>query len=208
MIIWRALFTPQLPPPHSCPSISVTPCRPASTLTWLSCHRNPCKMEPVNFDSLFSAAEERQRWASSPAQRRRGGTSQGSAGGDLVDLNPRTVPGSDGSSPAQRRRGGTSQGSSDPGSSGIVQQSRSMPAGDLRHQAIANNISNRLQSPTKKAPVIRSLRPESTPQLTRRGTTFAASPAGLRRSSSMRDCTEWTRTQNKQKVAFDKVLRS
>ena len=155
------------------------------------------KMEPVNFDSLFSAAEERQRWASSPAQRRRGGTSQGSAGD--VNLNP------DGSSPAaQRRRGGASQGNSDPGSSGF----RSMPVGDLRHQAIANNISNRLQSPTKKAPAIRSLRPDSTPQLTRRGTTFAASPAGLRRSSSMRDCTEWTRTQNKQKVAFDKVLRS
>ena len=112
-------------------------------------------MEPVNFDSLFSAAEERQRWASSPAQRRRGGTSQASASGDdIVDLNPRAV--SDAmSSPAQRRRGGTSQGSSEPGTV-PVQQSRSIPVGDLRHQAIANNISNRM-SPAKKAPAIRSL---------------------------------------------------
>ena len=155
-------------------------------------------MEPVNFDSLFSAAEERQRWESStPAQRRRGGTSQESGG---------CTPGSDGSnSPAaQRRRGGTSQGSSDlnPGTvPGPVQQSRSMPAGDLRHQAIANNISNRL-SPSKKAPTVRLLRPDSTPQLNRRAPTTSspASPARLRRSSSMRDCTEWTRIQNKQKV--------
>ena len=199
--------SPVYPPTPTTPLLSLDLSHPLQSrinshlVAVLKSRSNISKMEPVNFDSLFSAAEERQRWASSPAQRRRGGTSQGSAGG--VNLNP------DGSSPAaQRRRGGASQGSSDPGSSGFVQQSRSTPAGDLRHQAIANNISNRLQSPTKKAPAIRSLRPDSTPQLTRRGTTFAASPAGLRRSSSMRDCTEWTRTQNKQKVAFDKVLRS
>lgn len=162
-------------------------------------------MEPVNFDSLFSAAEERQRWESSPAQRRRGGTSQGSAG-STTDLHPGTLPVSDASSPAaQRRRRGASQGASDqnpgtaPGPSNF-QQSHSLPVGDLRQQAIANNLSNRL-SPSKKAPAVRSLRPDSTPQLSRRrGTTSPACGAGLRRSSSMRDCTEWTRMQNKQKV--------
>ena len=139
-------------------------------------------MDPVNFDSLFTAAEERQRWASSPAQKRRGGTSQGSskklhgsAAGSVTDLLQPT---------------------------GTFQQSRSMPAGDLRHQAIANNLNNRL-SPTKK--VVRSLRPDSTPQMTRK--TNPGPKAGLRRSSSMRDCTEWTRIQNKQKVIFSFSLQ-
>ena len=166
-------------------------------------------MEPVNFDSLFSAAEERQRWESlSTAQRRRGGTSQGCGAGSTTDLHPGTAL--DASSPAtQRRRRVTSQGTSDqnPGTVPVpsgFQQSHSMPVGDLRHQAIANNLSNRL-SPSKKAPGVRSLRPDSTPQLNRRrGTTSSASHVGLRRSSSMRDCTEWTRIQNKQKVIFDK----
>ena len=143
-------------------------------------------MDPVNFDSLFTAAEERQRWASSPAQKRRGGTSQGSQGssGSVNDIQ--------GSS---RKLQGSAAGSVTDllQPTGTAQQSRIMPAGDLRHQAIANNLNNRL-SPTKK--VVRSLRPDSTPQMTRK------TGAGLRRSSSMRDCTEWTRIQNKQKVIF------
>ena len=144
-------------------------------------------MDPVNFDSLFTAAEERQRWASSPAQKRRGGTSQGSSGSvNDIQGSSRKLPGSAAGSVTDLLQ-----------PTGTAQQSRIMPAGDLRHQAIANNLNNRL-SPTKK--VVRSLRPDSTPQMTRK--TNPGPKAGLRRSSSMRDCTEWTRIQNKQKVIF------
>ena len=167
-------------------------------------------MEPVNFDSLFSAAEERQRWESSTAQKRRGATSQGCGAGSKTDLHLGAVL--DVSSPAtQRRRRVTSHVTSDknPGTSTVpsgFQQSHSMPVGDLRHQAIANNLSSRL-SPSKKALAVRSLRPDSTPQLNRRrGTTSTTSHLGLRRSSSMRDCTEWTRIQNKQKVILHSSL--
>ena len=190
-------------------------------------------MEPVNFDSLFSAAEERERWSSSPAQKRRGGTSdllqpghQGHQGHrdhedhhERQDQKRRCGTGNyehPTSTPGSQRRSGNGKTSSDlplvqnPGSdlplgknhgsdlqkpgSGF-QQSRSMPSGDLRHQAIANNINSRI-SPSKRG--VRSLRPDSTPQLNRR--TSSASRAGIRRSSSMRDCTEWTRIQNMQKV--------
>ena len=189
-------------------------------------------MEPVNFDSLFSAAEERERWSSSPAQKRRGGTSdllqpgQGHQGHrdhedhhEHQDQKRRCGTGNyehPTSTPGSQRRAGNGKASSDlplgknPGSdlplgknhgsdlqkpvSGF-QQSRSLPSGDLRHQAIANNINSRI-SPSKRT--VRSLRPESTPQLNRR--TSSGSRAGLRRSSSMRDCTEWTRIQNLQKV--------
>ena len=193
-------------------------------------------MEPVNFDSLFSAAEERERWSSSPAQKRRGGTSdllqpghqghQGHQGHrdhedhhERQDQKRRCGTGNyehPTSTPGSQRRAGSGKTSSDlplvqnpgsdlplgknPGSDlqkpgSRFQQSRSLPSGDLRHQAIANNINSRI-SPSKRG--VRSLRPESTPQLNRR--TSSASRAGLRRSSSMRDCTEWTRIQNMQKV--------
>ena len=166
-------------------------------------------MDPVNFDSLFTAAEERQRWASSPAQKRRGGTSQGSSGSvNDIQGSSRKLQGSSGSvndiQGSSRKLQGSAAGSVTDllQPMGTVQQSRSMPAGDLRHQAIANNLNNRL-SPTKK--VVRSLRPDSTPQMTRK--TNPGPKAGLRRSSSMRDCTEWTRIQNKQKVIFSFSLQ-
>ena len=180
-------------------------------------------MEPVNFDSLFSAAEERERWSSSPAQKRRGGTSdllqpghQGHQGHrdhedhhEHQDQKRRCGTGNyehPTSTPGSQRRAGNGKTSSDlplvrnPGSDLLkpgsgFQQSRTLPSGDLRHQAIANNINSRI-SPSKRT--IRSLRPDSTPQLNRR--TSSGSRAGLRRSSSMRDCTEWTRIQNVQKV--------
>ena len=190
-------------------------------------------MEPVNFDSLFSAAEERERWSSSPAQKRRGGTSdllqpghQGHQGHrdhedhhEHQDQKRRCGTGNyehPTSTPGSQRRAGNVKTSSDlplvqnpgsdlplgknPGSDLLkpgsgFQQSRSLPSGDLRHQAIANNINSRI-GPSKRG--VRSLRPDSTPQLNRR--TSSGSRAGLRRSSSMRDCTEWTRIQNLQKV--------